>query len=106
MAGQHTAGRQPGSIERVREMQLFVRAAVFYVAAAGLVSARIRGRADLFINAHAGNPDFNIIGFSHGERAVPGGQTAQAVVQAELLYQAFRLADQLCKGLAGAFPPS
>ncbi len=76
--------------------------AVFDVAAARLVVARVGRGANLLIDAHAGNPNFDIVGARHGEGAVARGELAQAVVEAKLLDQPLGLADQLLKGRVGA----
>ena len=80
------------------QVQLFIGAPVFDISAAGLVIPGVGRGAYLLIDAHAGNPNLDIVGSRHREGAVACRQLTQAVVEAKLLDQPLCLADQLLKG--------
>ena len=109
----YAAGSQTRSIQRVNKLKFLVLSTEFHIAAASLIIPCIRSGADLLINTHAGNPNFNVIGACHREGTVAGCQLAQAVMQAQLLYQTLCLASRALQkqhqigrgGCTGPFPP-
>ena len=72
-------------------------------AASCLVVAGIGCGADFFVFVHAGDPDFDVIGFGHGGTDVFCGEHGYAVMQAQALGEFFGFVDEFFKRVFGIF---
>ena len=102
MAGEDAAGGQAGAVEGVEELRLaggLPQEA--HVAPAGLVIPGRWTRRRPPCTPAWRDLDLNVVGPSHGGRAVPSGQLHGAEVEAQALHQVLRLGDQLVEGVVG-----
>ena len=66
------------------------------------IFAGVGAGGNLLVDAHAGDPDLDVVGLHHGSAAVLCGQLGEPVVESQTLQQSLSLADQLLKsGLGG-----
>ena len=102
--GDDAAGCQARGVEGVYEF-VFAGFCAFEsdAAASGLIVAGIGCGADFFVFVHAGDPDFNVVGFGHGCADVFGGEHGDAVMQAQTLGELFGFVDEFFERVFGVF---
>ena len=102
--GDNAAGRQARGVEGVYEF-VFAGFCAFEsdAAASCLVVAGIGCGADFFVFVHAGDPDFNVVGFGHGRADVFCGEHGDAVMQAQVPGEFFGFVDEFFECVFGVF---
>ena len=100
--GEYSRGRKSAAVKRMNEFGLAgLGIAVSRIVSSCLVVVRVGNRTYLFVDAHGGNPNFDIVSASHRSRAVARGEFAQSEMQTEFAHKRAGFSDEFFKRFFG-----